>query len=120
MVSAVPLSSRAVPPAVTTDRHIYNQYVIRVERRDELQADLKRRGIGTEVYYPVPMHLQECFASLGYKRGDFPESERAASSTLALPVHPEVTDEQARYVVESISESVLGGSLSVIPASCRP
>ena len=97
-------SSPLVLPAVATDRHIFNQYVVRVDRRDELQADLKTRGIGTEVYYPVPMHLQECFAHLGHKAGDFPESERAAKTTLALPVHPELTGEQARYVVSSIAE----------------
>ena len=97
-------------PVATTDRHIYNQFVIRVSGRDQLQADLKTRGIGTEVYYPVPMHLQECFASLGYKRGDLPESERAAESTLALPVHPELTAAQAQYVVDSIVEFLLAGS----------
>ena len=101
-----------VLPTVATDRHIYNQYVIRVDRRDELQAELKKRGIGTEVYYPVPMHMQECFANLGYKAGAFPESERAAQSTLALPVYPEVTEEQARHVVNSIAECQLVGAQS--------
>ena len=93
-----------VLPAVTTDRHIFNQYVIRVTDRNELQAFLQKKGIGTEVYYPVPMHLQECFASLGYLAGSFPESEGAAKETLALPIHPELTEEQARYVVESVRE----------------
>jgi dTDP-4-amino-4,6-dideoxygalactose transaminase len=93
-------------PRVVANRHIFNQYVIRVARRDELQADLKARGIGTEVYYPVPMHLQECFDYLGLKKGTFPESERAANETLALPIHPELRDEQAEYVVESVAESV--------------
>jgi dTDP-4-amino-4,6-dideoxygalactose transaminase len=114
LANAASLSSQVVLPAVTTDRHIYNQYVIRVERRDELQSDLKKRGIGTEVYYPVPMHLQECFGYLGHARGEFPESERAANTTLALPVHPELTDEQAEYVVRSISESVLAGAAPVV------
>ncbi len=91
-----------VLPTVTTNRHIFNQYVIRVQRRDELQAFLKTRSIGTEVYYPVPMHIQECFAYLGHKAGDFPESEKAAKETLALPIYPELTDEQAKYVVDSI------------------
>jgi dTDP-4-amino-4,6-dideoxygalactose transaminase len=84
-------------------RHIFNQYVIRVPRRGELQAFLKEKSVGTEVYYPQPLHLQECFASLGHKFGEFPESERAASETLALPVFPELTDEQVRSVVDLIT-----------------
>lgn len=93
-------------PAVVADRHIFNQYVIRVSGRNDLQAHLQKKGIGTEVYYPVPMHLQECFAYLGHKVGAFPESERAAKETLALPIHPELTEAQARYVVESASEFI--------------
>jgi dTDP-4-amino-4,6-dideoxygalactose transaminase len=91
-------------PTVATDRHIFNQYVIRVSDRDGLQAHLQKCGIGTEVYYPVPMHLQDCFAYLGHTAGSFPESERAARETLALPVHPELTDEQAQYVVQCVSD----------------
>ena len=91
-------------PAVVADRHIFNQYVIRVSGRNELQAHLQKKGIGTEVYYPVPLHLQECFAYLGCKSGDFPESEAAAKQTLALPVHPELSEAQARYVVDSLRE----------------
>ena len=83
-------------------RHIFNQYVIRVQRRNELQAFLKEKGIGTEVYYPLPLHLQECFAYLGQRTGDLPESEKAAIESLALPVYPELSDEQAHYVVDSI------------------
>jgi len=94
-------------PTVVTDRHIFNQYVIRVARRDELKAALHRCGVATEVYYPVPMHLQECFAFLGHGRGAFPESERAAADTLALPVHPEVTEAQARYVVDCVRDFFL-------------
>jgi dTDP-4-amino-4,6-dideoxygalactose transaminase len=93
-------------PAVVTNRHIFNQYVIRSKNRDELQSYLKQKGVGTEVYYPVPLHLQECFAYLGYKAGAFPESERAAKETLALPVYPELTDAQAQYVVDCICEFV--------------
>lgn len=91
-------------PKIVTDRHIFNQYVIRSSRRDELQAHLKKHGVATEVYYPVPMHRQECFAYLGYTAGAFPESELAASKTLALPVYPELSEAQAIYVVECIAE----------------
>ena len=91
-------------PVVATDRHIFNQYVIRVSRRNELQAHLQKNGVGTEVYYPVPMHLQECFSHLGQTVGTFSESERAAQETLALPIHPELTESQARFVVERICE----------------
>jgi len=86
-------------------RHIYNQYVIRVhQKRDELRSFLADKEIGTDIYYPVPLHLQECFAYLGYAKGDLPESEKAASETLALPVYPELRAEQQRFVVESVSE----------------
>jgi dTDP-4-amino-4,6-dideoxygalactose transaminase len=91
-------------PAVQTSRHIFNQYVIRTTNRDELQAHLKQKGVGTEVYYPVPLHLQECFAYLGHKPGAFPQSEGAAKETLALPIQPELTDAQACYVVECVGE----------------
>ena len=93
-----------VLPAVRTNRHIFNQYVIRMTNRDELQSYLKQKGVGTEVYYPVPLHLQECFAYLGHKVGAFPESESAANETLALPIQPELTEAQARYVVDCVCE----------------
>jgi dTDP-4-amino-4,6-dideoxygalactose transaminase len=99
-----PGAPHVVLPSEVTDRHVFNQYVIRVSARDELRAHLQKNGIGTEVYYPVPMHTQECFKSLGYRAGDFPESEAAASHTLALPIYPELTDEQARYVVTCTRE----------------
>jgi len=93
-----------LPVAAAERRHIYNQFVIRAPRRDELRSYLKQRGVGTEVYYPVALHLQECFADLGYAPGNFPESEAAARQTLALPIYPELTDEQAAYVVRCIAE----------------
>jgi len=77
---------------------------VRFFERDRVQAFLREQGIETEIYYPVPMHLQECFAYLSHKVGDFPESEGAAKETLALPVYPELTDDQAPYVVEGVKE----------------
>jgi dTDP-4-amino-4,6-dideoxygalactose transaminase len=84
------------------NRHIFNQYVIRAPNRDELREFLHAKGVGTEVYYPIPLHLQQCFAYLGYKKGDLPESERAAEETLALPIYPELTPEQQEYVINQI------------------
>ena len=92
----------APPPPAYQTRHVYNQFVIRSADRDRLQAFLKERGIGSEVYYPLPLHLQQCFASLGYQRGDFPVSERLARESLSLPVNPEVSAGDIAYVCESI------------------
>jgi dTDP-4-amino-4,6-dideoxygalactose transaminase len=91
-------------PAVAphTTRHIYNQFVIRAERRDRLQEHLKAQGIGTEVYYPIAMHMQQCFAHLGYKAGDFPVSEACAADSLALPVHADLPPDDLAYVCDAI------------------
>lgn len=86
--------------------HIYNQYIIRVEDRDGLRDYLSKNDIGTEIYYPVPFHLQECFADLGHKKGDFPISEFCANSSLALPIYPELNDDQLKFVVEKLTEFV--------------
>jgi len=92
-----------IPQAQTGYRHVWNQYIVRVPRRDELRQYLAENGVGTEIYYPVPLHLQGCFAHLGYKPGDCPESERAANETLALPIFSELQEEQLAYVVACIS-----------------
>jgi dTDP-4-amino-4,6-dideoxygalactose transaminase len=97
------LKSVITPAATPGGRHIYNQYVIRVQRRDALRKHLSDAEIGCEVYYPVPLHQQECFAYLGYKSGQLPQSERAAAETLALPIFPELSAIQLQFVVDSIA-----------------
>jgi len=92
------------PQAAKNGRHIFNQYVVRAQNRDALKDFLAGRSIGTEIYYPVPLHLQQCFAYLNHVAGDFPESERAARETLALPIYPELDQAQLHAVVASIAE----------------
>ena len=100
-------ASARVPPElllpVDAPAHVYHQFVIRAPRRDALRAFLLEAGVQTEIYYPVPLHLQRCFAGLGYREGAFPVTERAAREVLALPIHPWLTDQAQGYVVERIA-----------------
>ncbi|MGH7538933.1 MAG: DegT/DnrJ/EryC1/StrS family aminotransferase, partial [Gemmatimonadales bacterium] len=93
------------PPVVAPgNEHIFHQYTVRVERRDALQAHLKAKGIGTAIYYPIPLHRQPCFAHLRYAPGSLPQSERAAAEVLSLPIYPELSRAQLDYVVDAIRE----------------
>jgi dTDP-4-amino-4,6-dideoxygalactose transaminase len=94
------------PTEIPGFRHIFNQYVVRVRDRDRVRAYLTEQGIGTEIYYPIPFHLQECFASAGHQRGDFPHAEAAADSTLALPIYGELTRDQQEAVVSTLTEAL--------------
>lgn len=105
---AVPVNS--MEPAGYQTRHVYNQFVIRCPQRDALQSYLKKRGIGSEVYYPLPLHLQPCFVDLGYKKGDFPVSEKLATESLALPVHAELDADDIDYIADSIQSFYACGS----------
>jgi len=95
-----------VPARVPGLRHIFNQYVLRVRRRDELRVHLSQNGVGTEIYYPVPLHAQKCFAYLEHDPADFPQAQRAAAEVLALPIYPELTGAQLEYVVQQIASFV--------------
>jgi dTDP-4-amino-4,6-dideoxygalactose transaminase len=92
------------PERPSAGRHVYNQYVVRAEHRDALRAHLAERRIGTEIYYPVPLHRQACFAYLEVFAGDLPESERAAAETLALPIYPELSEDQLDAVVAAVCD----------------
>ena len=104
-----------LPADDPSGRHVFNQFVIRVptEQRDAARAYLAEQQVGTEIYYPVPLHLQECFASLGYERGNFPHSERAANQTIALPIYPELTDRQLSWVARSLAAFAHGQAARV-------
>ncbi len=106
LFDAAGLVSKVALPVEKEDRHIYNQFVIRVDSaiRDDLRSYLADVGIGTEIYYPVPLHLQACFSDLAHGPGDFPVSEKAAKETVALPIYPELTDHQLEYVVDKIKD----------------
>ncbi len=94
------------PFALTGYRHIYNQFIIRTKNRDALLSHLKKADIGCEIYYPVTFNNQECFRYLGYKKGDFPQGEQAADETLAIPIYPELTNEQKDYVMDTVKEFI--------------
>jgi dTDP-4-amino-4,6-dideoxygalactose transaminase len=93
-----------LPPTAPGNFHVYNQYTIRVQQRDELRNFLRDKGVGSEVYYPLPMHLQNCYQDLGHRKGSFPHSERAAEEVLSLPIYAELTEAQQGYVVQMIGE----------------
>lgn len=92
-----------LPKTEPGNHHVFNQFTIRAQKRDELRASLHDKGVGTEIYYPIPMHLQSCYRELKYQKGDFPVSERASEEVLSLPIYAELTDDQLAYVVETIA-----------------
>jgi dTDP-4-amino-4,6-dideoxygalactose transaminase len=107
LLTSAGIAARVVTPSVPSDcGHIFNQYIVRVPDRDRVRAFLADRGIGTEIYYPLPFHLQECFAGLGHHRGDFPHAEAAAASTIALPIYAELTAGQQAAVVGALVDAI--------------
>ena len=107
LIASSGLATQVSRPVIPSGcAHIFNQYVVRVPNRDRVRAFMAERGIGTEVYYPVPFHLQECFAGLGYVRGAFPRAEAAADSTLALPIYGELTAGQQEAVVTAMHAAI--------------
>jgi dTDP-4-amino-4,6-dideoxygalactose transaminase len=95
-----------LPVDQQTGRHVWNQYTVRIPngRRDQVKQQLQTAGVGCEVYYPVPLHLQECFSSLGWRKGSLPETERAAAEVLSLPIFPELTAAEQTYVVDRVRD----------------
>jgi dTDP-4-amino-4,6-dideoxygalactose transaminase len=93
-----------LPPTAPGNFHVYNQFTVRAPKRDELRAFLKEKGVGSEVYYPLPMHLQNCYRELGHQKGSFPLSERAAEEVMSLPIYPELTEPQQSFVVEMVAD----------------
>jgi dTDP-4-amino-4,6-dideoxygalactose transaminase len=91
-----------LPSVDRANYHVYNQFTIRTPERDQLSSYLSQQGVGNKIYYPVPLHLQECYQELGYRKGQLPESEKAAKEVLSLPIYSELTSEQIAYVVETI------------------
>src|SRR5207253_3568 len=107
LYDALLADSKIIPPRIDDGNwSIYNQYVVRVSDRDRVKQRLADRGIATAVYYPVPLHLQECFRYLGYRKGDLPVSELACAEVLALPVHADVREDEIRYVADELLAAV--------------
>jgi dTDP-4-amino-4,6-dideoxygalactose transaminase len=99
------LDDRVTLPVVAAgNTHVYNQFTIRTPKRDDLSAYLTKKNIGNRIYYPVPLHLQECYETLGYHKGDFPVAEQAAQEVLSLPIYPELAPDQITYVAETIKQ----------------
>ncbi len=107
LLAAALAPGQVAAPAIVPG-HVFHQYVVRVRERDRVRTELADRGIQTQVYYPIPLHLQPCFASLGHRAGDFPEAERASGDSLALPLYPELSDEAAEIVVDALVVAVAG------------
>ncbi|MFH0811051.1 MAG: DegT/DnrJ/EryC1/StrS family aminotransferase [Pseudomonadota bacterium] len=108
---------RLCPVAPSTRRHVYNQFAVRVAARDTVRQMLDSQGVGSEVYYPLPLHLQECFSHLGYQEGDLPEAEQASSESLALPIYPELEEEQITYVVDCLEQVLTQAATRPAPAA---